>query len=336
VPLVRERLEREPRVIDLPGGLPALILEATAAPSVLLLCHLDTVWPRGTLAEIPFAVTDGRATGPGVFDMKSGLVIGLEAAALTAAREHVTLLVTCDEEVGSEASRSLLEEVAGRSAAVLVLEAGGPGGALKIARKGVSMYDIAIEGRAAHAGLEPELGVNATVELAHLVLDLEGLADAALGTGVTPSVAASGTTTNTVPAAARLSVDVRAWTAVELLRVDAAIRARTPANPQARIVVSGGPNRFPLEPTHSADLFRLAEEAAREHGLPPVASCSVGGASDGNFTAAMGIPTLDGLGAVGSGAHARSEWVDVASLPARAELVARLVERIVSRVDRQR
>ena len=329
--MVRDSLGREPRILELDGGVPALLGEAPARPSVLLLCHLDTVWPRGTLADFPFTEDGERASGPGVFDMKAGLVIGLDAAERTLARDHVTLLVTCDEEVGSGASRELLERTATGAAAVLVLEGGAPGGAVKHARKGVSIYDLRIQGVAAHAGLEPEVGVNATVELAHLVLDLERLADPDLGTTVTPTGAVSGTTTNTVPAQARLSADVRAWSATELARIDAAIRARVPAVPGATVAVLGGVNRLPLESAHSAELLAMAREVAAEHGLGPVPSAAVGGGSDGNLTAALGIPTLDGLGAVGGGAHSRTEWVDLASMGSRAELLARLVERIVSR-----
>ena len=329
-PMVQASLGRDPGILELDGGLPALLAEAMAAPSVLLMCHLDTVWPRGTLADTPFAVAGGRATGPGVFDMKAGIVIGLDALERTAARDHVTLLVTCDEEVGSESSRDLIERSARDAIAVLVLEGGGPGGAIKEARKGVSIYDLRIEGLAAHAGLEPELGVNATVELAHLVLDLERLADPARGTTVTPTAATAGTTTNTVPAGARLGVDVRAWSAGELTRVDAAIRARVPVVPGARVTVQGGMNRLPLEPRHSAALLAAAQQVVAEHGLGALASCAVGGGSDGNLTAALGIPTLDGLGAIGGNAHARGEWVDLTSMASRAELLARLVERIVS------
>lgn len=331
VGMVRESLGRQPRILELEGGVPALLAEATANPSVLLLCHLDTVWPHGTLADFPYADDGARATGPGAFDMKAGLVIGLEAIERTTSRDHVTLLVTCDEEVGSVASRALLEQTARGAAAVLVLEGSAPGGALKHARKGVSIYDLRIEGFGAHAGLEPELGVNTTLELAHLALDLERLADPALGTTVTPTAAVSGTTTNTVPDRARLGVDVRAWSAAELARVDAAIRARVPVVPRATVTVLGGINRLPLETAHSADLLAIARDVAAEQGLGPVSSAAVGGASDGNLTAAIGIPTLDGLGAVGGGAHARAEWVDLAAMAPRAELVARLVERIVSR-----
>jgi glutamate carboxypeptidase len=331
--MVRADAGRPPRLVELDGAAPSLLLEATRAPRVLLLCHVDTVWPRGALADVPFAVTEGRATGPGVFDMKAGLVIALEVLRTSPARDHVTLLVTADEETGSTASRGLIERIAATSAAVLVLEGSGPDGALKHARKGVGIYDIEIEGRAAHAGTEPERGVNATVELARLVLDLVALADQVAGTSVTPTVARSGTTTNTVPAVATLAVDVRAWRASELERVDAAIRSRATALPGAIARVRGGPNRLPLEVEQSAWLLGLAREAAADLGLGRLESAAVGGGSDGNLTAALGIPTLDGLGAIGGNGHAPGEWVEVASLGTRAALVARLVERVVEAAD---
>lgn len=327
--MVRDDLGRTPDLVGADGPAPSSLLQAAVEPRVLLLCHVDTVWPHGTLATMPFAVASGRATGPGGYDMKAGIVIALEALRRTAARDHVTLLVTSDEEVGSNASRALIEETAAGCAAVLVLEGSGPGGALKHARKGAGFYAIDIEGRAAHSGTEPERGVNATVELAHLVLDLAALDDTEAGTTVTPTAARSGTTANTVPAAATLAVDVRAWRASEQERVDAAIRGRAPAVPGAAVHVRGGINRGPLEAERSARLLGLAREAAEALGLGPLESAAVGGASDGNLTAALGIPTLDGLGAVGGNGHAPGEWVDVASLATRAALVAAIVVRVV-------
>jgi glutamate carboxypeptidase len=327
--MVRDDLDRTPDLLGTDGPAPMLLLPATAEPRVLLLCHVDTVWPRGTLASMPFAVSDGRATGPGGYDMKGGIVIALEALRLSPARDHVTLLVTSDEEVGSVASRALIEETAAGCRAVLVLEGSGPGGALKHARKGMGFYEIAIGGRAAHSGTEPGRGVNATVELAHLVLDLTALGDADAGTTVTPTAARSGTTANTVPASATLAVDVRAWRAADQARVDAAIRGRAPAVPGATVHVGGGINRGPLEAERSAGLLGLARETAEALGLGRLESAAVGGGSDGNLTAALGIPTLDGLGAVGGNGHAPGEWVDVASLATRAALVAGIVERVV-------
>ncbi|NYE36121.1 glutamate carboxypeptidase [Nocardioides cavernae] len=289
---------------------------------VLLLGHHDTVWPIGTLARRPFAVEDGVLRGPGCFDMLAGLAMAFQAAAGT---EGVTVLVTGDEELGSPSSRALVEEEGARAEAVLVLEASADGGALKTGRKGVSLYDVDVSGRAAHAGLEPERGTNAAVELAHVVLALTGLGDATAGTTVTPTRASAGTTTNTVPAAATIAVDVRARTAAEQERVDAAVRALAPVLPEAGLTVRGGPNRPPLEETASAELFERAAAVAARLGLPAPTSASVGGASDGNFTAGVGTPTLDGLGAVGGGAHAEDEHVLVAELPGRTALLRALV-----------
>ncbi|MEZ0114994.1 glutamate carboxypeptidase [Catenulispora sp. EB89] len=299
-----------------------------APGGVLLLCHADTVWPLGTLAERPFARQNGRLTGPGAFDMKAGLVIGWEALALAAdsgGLEHVSVLVTGDEETGSPTSRALVESAAADCSAVLVLEPG-EGDAAKVARKGVGLYRIAVQGRASHAGLEPEAGVNALIELASQVLAVAGLGDSGAGTTVTPTVASAGTTTNTVPEAAAFNVDVRAWQLTELQRVDAALHALVPRHPEARLEVSGGINRAPLEQAMSADLLDLAQEVSRERGLPSLGAALVGGGSDGNFTAGLGIPTLDGLGPRGAGAHARHEWVAEESLLERAALVAGLIE----------
>ncbi len=296
---------------------------------VLLLAHHDTVWPNGTLGRLPFAVDDGVLRGPGSFDMKAGLAMAFHALAALDDREGVTLLVTGDEEIGSARSRELIESTAQGAAAVLVLEASADGGALKAARKGAAMYDIAIDGRAAHAGLEPESGVNATAALAELVLSALALADAETGTSVTPTTAASGTTGNTVPARAHLHIDARSWSAAELKRVDGALRAyRSPVD-GARLTIGGGINRPPLERAMSRDLLALAVRLADGLGLDPVTAVEVGGGSDGNFTAALGIPTLDGLGAVGGGAHADDEHVVVAELLPRTRLLTALVTELI-------
>jgi glutamate carboxypeptidase len=298
-----------------------------AGPSrVLLLGHHDTVWPLGSLATHPFTVNGGVLRGPGCFDMKAGLVLALHAAAQLADPSGVTLLVTGDEEVGSPTSRSLIEEEAAGCAAALVLEASADGGALKTERKGTSMYRVRALGRAAHAGLEPERGVNATIELAHQVLAAAGIADAGRGTTVTPTVISAGRTTNTVPDEGAFDVDVRMWDGAEQDRVDAAMRVLRPALAGARLTVTGGPNRPPLAAAASMALFDRAGDLAKGLGLPPLASAAVGGASDGNFTAGVGTPTLDGLGAVGGGAHADHEHVLVAELPGRAALLVALLE----------
>lgn len=206
---------------------------------VLLLAHHDTVWPVGTLTRLPFSVQDGVMRGPGSFDMKTGLAMMLHAIAALDDREGVTLLVTGDEETGSRRSRALIEETARGASAALVAEASEQG-AWKAARKGVAMYEFVVHGRAAHAGLEPERGVNATIALAHLALAATALSDPGTGTTVTPTRADAGTTGNTVPAEARLFVDVRAWSLAELERVDAALRSHISPVPEARLTVHGG------------------------------------------------------------------------------------------------
>ncbi len=297
---------------------------------VLLLAHHDTVWPIGTIERIPFAVTGDVMTGPGCFDMKTGLAMALHAVASLEDRGGVTLLVTGDEEVGSPSSRRLIEETARGARAALVLEASADGGALKLERKGVSLYEVVVDGLAAHAGLEPEKGVNATVELAHQVLAISRLADPATGTSVTPTVAGAGSTTNTVPARASVWIDVRARTSAEQQRVDAAIRALSAATPGASISVLGGINRPPLEAAASASLFARVQAVAARLGLDPLVGVAVGGGSDGNFTAGVGVPTLDGLGAVGGGAHAEHEHVIVSEIAPRTVLVAELVAELAS------
>jgi glutamate carboxypeptidase len=292
---------------------------------VLVLGHHDTVWPLGSLTTHPWSHVDGVVRGPGCFDMKAGLVLAFTALGELADRDGVTVLVTGDEELGSPSSRALIEDEARGCVAALVLEASADGGALKTARKGVSLYEVAVTGRAAHAGLEPERGVNAGVELAHQVLAIAGLGDPARGTTVTPTLSAAGTASNTVPARATVAVDVRVPDEAEQDRVDAAMRALRPVLPGAQVTVTGGPNRPPLAPDASAALFDRAAALARDLGLPPLEGAAVGGASDGNFTAGVGVPTLDGLGALGGGAHADDEHVLVDALPGRAALLAALL-----------
>lgn len=295
---------------------------------VLLLGHLDTVWPGGTLDRWPFDVRGDRATGPGVFDMKAGVLQLFDAVSQLDDADGVWILVTSDEEIGSPTSRSLTEHAVRGAAAALVFEPSSDG-ALKIARKGVSQYVLQVAGRAAHAGLEPERGVNAAVEAAHQVLAIAALGDNGAGTTVTPSVVSAGTVTNTVPAAAAVAVDVRAATLAEQQRVDAALRGLRPRLAGARLSVATAMQVPPFEPGVSRELFTIAREAAADQGLPPLAGAAVGGGSDGNITAALGIPTLDGLGAVGSHAHAEGEWASLAAMPQRAALAAELIRRIL-------
>lgn len=323
--IVRRLTGAEPEVVTRQDREHCLWRFGEGPVRVLLLGHVDTVWPEGTLERWPFAVTGDRATGPGSFDMKAGLVQALHAVSVLDDRDGVALLVNSDEEAGSPTSREWIEETARGARAVFVLEASAAG-ALKTRRKGTSRYRVAVRGRAAHAGLEPERGVNAAVELAHQILAVTESADAGLGTSVTPTVVAGGTTANTVPDRARLEVDVRAETAAEQARVDAALHALRPRLPGAVLTVTGGPNRPPLEAAMSAELYGRATRLAARLGLPAPGSAAVGGASDGNCTAGIGIPTLDGLGAVGDHAHAEGEYVLVSAMPERAALLAALID----------
>ncbi|MDR1387412.1 MAG: M20/M25/M40 family metallo-hydrolase [Propionibacteriaceae bacterium] len=333
--LGQRRLGRPPESVTVEGRRHLRWRLGSGGGDVLVLTHYDTVWPLGSLADHPCRISPserGEAlTGPGCFDMKAGLAMAWQALAALAPApgRGVTLLATADEEIGSPSSRQLIEAEAARARAVLVLESPAAGGALKTARKGVSLYQVEISGRAAHAGLEPERGVNATVELAHLVLALAALADPERGTSVTPTWASSGSSTNTVPARASLAVDVRAWTMAEQDRVDQALTRLAPVLPGARLEVRGGHNRPPFEADRSAELFELARRLGRAFGLE-LASAAVGGASDGNFTAGLGVPTLDGLGAEGGGAHADHEHVWVDSLEPRTALLKALLDHLLA------
>jgi glutamate carboxypeptidase len=294
-------------------------------PRVLLVGHLDTVWPLGTLARWPFAVIEERATGPGIFDMKAGVVQLLFAAARVRAREGVAVLLTTDEELGSPTGKPVIEETAAGIEAALVLEPSA-GGALKTERKGVGIYRIDVTGKAAHAGLEPEKGANAVVELAHQLLAITALARPEQGTTVTPSLVSAGTAVNTVPAGAVARVDVRTRTLSEAERVDAAFVGLRPVTPGTAVDVEREIGVPPLEHRASARLFDRAQRVAAALGLAPLTEASVGGGSDGNLLAGLGIEVLDGLGAVGGGAHAEGEWIDVEAMVTRSALVAALVE----------
>jgi glutamate carboxypeptidase len=306
---------------------------------VLLLGHHDTVWPIGSLQTHPAVTRDGVLRGPGCLDMKAGVVMGIHALAARRAAggslDGVSLLITGDEELGAKSSRELITREARHSAAVLVLEAATPGGAVKIARKGRARYEITIEGRAAHAGLEPEAGVNAAVAVAHHLLSTSALASEAAGTSVTPTLLSGGSAANTVPALASYTIDVRAWQLAELERVDAGVRSTDATVVGARVSVSGGIEAAPLEQAMSAQLFALAREVAGAVGLGELEGVAVGGGSDGNLTASLGIPTLDGLGATGDGLHADHEHVIVADLPRRTGLLCALVGRILGTETRR-
>ncbi|MGI8868565.1 MAG: M20 family metallopeptidase [Mycobacteriales bacterium] len=323
-----ERLGVAPDTIDIDGCTHLRWRLGTGPRRLLLLAHHDTVWPIGSLQSHPFTAAGGTITGPGCFDMKTGTAMALTALALvrrTGGLDGISLLVTGDEELGSPSSRALIEAEAAGCRAALVLEPSGPGGAVKTARKGVSIYRIAVTGRAAHAGLEPEKGVNAALALAELTPAVAAVSDPDAGTTVTPTVLRAGTTSNTVPADAELTVDVRAWSAAEQQRIDRAIRALRPTLLGATISVDGSSNRPPFEADMAADLFPRAQRVASEIGLPSLVDCGVGGGSDGNFTAGIGVPTLDGLGAVGGGAHADDEHVEIDEIPRRTALLVALI-----------
>ncbi len=298
-------------------------------PPALVLGHFDTVWPQGTLERMPFRVDqDGRAFGPGVFDMKASLVIFL--AVMEQLKRHdivlprpVRVLFTSDEELGSPTSRGIIEKLAIDCAYVLVLEPALPDGGLKTSRKGVGRFRLEVEGKAAHAGVAPQQGRNAIVELARQILSLQDLQDVAAGTTINVGVVQGGTTTNVVPAHASAEIDVRVASQSEEARIESALRILVPVTPENRLTLHGSFNRPPMERTPgNASLFEKARQLARKGGLGfELTEGPSGGGSDGNFTSALGIPTLDGLGARGAGAHADDEHILVASLPERAALM---------------
>ncbi len=322
-----------PELIDSPVG-PHIHWKGGADPRVLILGHHDTVHPVGTLARLPFAVRDIMAFGPGVFDMKAGIVQAIYAVASMDDHSHVEILLTADEEIGSHASRALLEERAQACGAALVLEPSANGGALKIGRKGTGTIMLTIEGRASHAGLEPEKGINSLVELAQLIPQIVAIADETKGTTVTPTLASSGTADNVVPALTTCAVDVRVAVPSEKPRVEAAFAELKCMHPEARLVISGQIGRPPMHESAAADLFPIAAAVAQSIGLNGLEGVVVGGGSDGNFTAAVGVHTLDGLGAVGGGAHGDTEYVLVATMPQRAALLAGICQELSSMAKR--
>jgi glutamate carboxypeptidase len=297
---------------------------------ILVLGHMDTVYDRGTIARIPFRVARGHASGPGAFDMKGGLVIALYAVDAMGAtglkpKKRVVFLWTSDEEIGSGSSRAIIEREAKRSDAVLVLEpAAGPDGCLKTGRKGVGEFELIATGRAAHAGLNPADGINAIQEIAMQVARISEWDQPRRGITVNAGLIEGGTRTNVIPERARAVFDVRATRARDMRELNGKFQALRPILRGAKLKATGGFNRPPLERKMSASLYAKARELAREIGLE-LGEAFVGGGSDGNFTGALGVPTLDGLGAVGEGAHSTHESVIIRSLPERAALLAGLL-----------
>lgn len=307
------------------GGRP-VFWWGTKNPKILLLCHLDTVWPKGSF-QPTWKIEADTATGPGVFDMKAGFVQALYAISqINGAQENVALVATTDEETGSATSKALIERLAKTVQAVLVFEAS-LDGKVKTGRKGTAMYQLSVTGKAAHAGLEPEKGINATTELAKLVMQISALENPEFGTTAVPTVMQSGTTTNTVPALAKLDIDVRSFTMAELNRIDKSIKGLS--SQVAKVEVTGGINRPPLEITSTKELYEKLEKVAKDLGLAPIGHASVGGASDGNLAAAAGAKVLDGLGAVGKGAHAPGESIKISTVEERIKLTAAFINELL-------
>jgi len=328
---VRDRLRERGVNAELrpcpPRGEAVLANVGPREAATLLLGHHDTVWPAGTLATFPYRVHGERATGPGVFDMKAGVAVAM-ATLVELSKEPqppaVTLLLVPDEEVGTAASRELLLAVARRHRQVLVLEPS-EDGACKIARKGTGTFEISFTGRASHAGLEPEKGASALAELARFVQFAETLAEPGQGTTVTPTVAHAGTASNVVPEKGSLILDARVWSKEEASRVEQALQDYRSADPRVFVHPAGSFDRPPMQPTPASQaLYARARKIALTLGFD-MGAVKVGGASDGNLTAAEGLPTLDGLGPKGGGAHSRNEHVDIADLSRRAALLAALV-----------
>jgi glutamate carboxypeptidase len=301
---------------------------------VLVLCHVDTVWPPGEAARRPFSVEDGRALGPGCSDMKGGVALALHVLGLIARSSRrpaarLCFLFTSDEEVGSPTSRALIEREASASEAVLVLESGfPPEGAVKTFRKGWGRYTVRVHGRASHAGADHAAGRSAIKELAQQVLGIESMTDYESGTTLNVGTIAGGSRVNVVPELAEAEVDVRVNSMEAARRMDAALRALRPHGEGLRVEVEGGFNRPPFERSAGvAALYETARGVARELGLE-LPEVPMGGASDGNFTAALGIPTLDGLGLVGEGAHALDEFVLLEHNESRVRLLEELLLRL--------
>ena len=326
IQIANENLKPEAELIE-ENGRP-VFWWGSKNPKIVLLAHLDTVWPKGSYLPT-WSVAGDIAKGPGVFDMKAGFLQAVYAVKeIPGADSKVAIIATTDEELGSQSSKALIERVSKSASAVLVLEAS-LNGKVKTGRKGTSMYQIALHGRASHAGLEPEKGINATTEIATIVIEVAKLANPEFGTTVVPTVMHAGTTTNTVPALATLDIDIRSFSAAELIRVDTAIRKLAAAHPEAKLEVTGGINRPPLETSATLELYEILEKVASEIGMEPVGHASVGGASDGNFAAAAGARVLDGLGAVGDGAHAPHEQILLSSIPSRVKLLTAFIKELI-------
>lgn len=304
--------------------------KARPAGQLLVLGHYDTVYSSGTLRKMPFRISRGKAYGPGIFDMKAGIVQALFALhalqeASAELRKRLVFLWTSDEEIGSESSCKLLEAEARRSDAVFVLEPSfGPRGLLKTARKGVGTAKLTVHGRASHAGLAPQEGINAIHELAQQLARIETWNDLRRGVTINAGVIEGGSRSNVIPERARAALDLRALRVSDMRSLERRLHSLRAIRRGARLEITGGFDRPPLERKMSANLFAHAKSLAAQMDLT-VGECTVGGGSDGNFTAALGVPTLDGLGAVGDGAHSANEHILIHTMPARAALLASLL-----------
>ena len=328
--VMTEVLGKAPQIIASEKG-PHVHWKGSDDTKVLIVGHHDTVFQKGTVAKRGFSVDGDIARGPGIFDMKAGIIQAIYGLSEIREACHAEILITADEEIGSYASRALIEERAKATGNVLVFEPSGNGDALKIARKGVGTFRVDIAGRASHAGLEPEKGINALVELAAQVQKIVAIAKPEIGTTVTPTIASAGTTENVVPAAAQITVDVRVNVVSEKARVESAFSALQPTVSGATISVSGSINRPPMHESASTTLYAVAQSVAQGIGITDLQGIAVGGGSDGNFTAAIGVPTLDGLGACGGGAHADTEYIKVSKMGERAALAAAITRALVTR-----
>jgi glutamate carboxypeptidase len=301
-----------------------------AAGQLLVLGHYDTVYSTGTLKERPFRISGGKAYGPGVFDMKAGIVQALFALETlrrsnVSTKKQIVFLWTSDEEIGSESSRKLIETEARRSDAVFVLEPSfGPRGLVKTARKGVGQAELMVRGRSSHAGLAPEEGINAVHELAAQLTRIEKWNDGRRGVSINADIVEGGTRSNVIAERARAVLDLRALRSSDMRRIERRLHALRPVHRGASLKVTGGFDRPPLERKRCRALFAHAESLAKQMHLS-LGECTAGGGSDGNFTGALAIPTLDGLGAVGDGAHSDHEYVLIHTMPARAALLAALL-----------
>lgn len=318
------------RIILTPGS-----AKSRPTGQLLVLGHYDTVYASGTLRKMPFRISGDKAYGPGTFDMKAGIVQALFAAeamkrlpASEQPRKRIVFLWTSDEEIGSESSRKLIETEARRSDAVFVLEPSyGPRGALKTERKGVGEAELVVHGRASHAGLAPQDGINAIHEIARQIARVETWNDLRRGVTINAGIIEGGTRTNVIPERARVQLDLRATTISDMRKLERRLHALRPQLEGARLEISGGFSRAPLEHKMSAALFARAKSLATEMNLS-LEECAVGGGSDGNYTAAAGIPTLDGLGAVGDGAHSSHEHILIKTMPQRSALLAALLQSV--------